>query len=94
MNIHIADDAVAVDDEDGAFASTVFTQHTVQLSDPSVRIKVAQERISDPFQAICPGNQGWLAIYTQTQDLGPDPIEPAQFRLVRWDLAGSDRGPG
>ena len=59
-----------------------------------MRVKVAQERISDPAQAFGPGFQAGDTVYAETQHLGLDPIEPVENDLVRWDLAGSYWGPG
>jgi hypothetical protein len=56
--------------------------------------EIAQQWIGNASQAFRPGRQARLAVNTQTQDLGLDPIKPVDVGLVRRDLARSDWRPG
>jgi hypothetical protein len=94
VNIYIADDTFLVDDKDGAFAAAVLAQDAVRLSDLSVREKVAQEGIADTPQAICPRLETRDTVNADAQNLGVHPLELVEQRLVRRDLARSDRCPG
>lgn len=64
------------------------------LSDRTVRVKIAQQRVRNSTQAVGPGFQGGDAVYAKTQNLGLDPIKPVECGLVRWDLARSYGRPG
>ncbi len=57
-------------------------------------VKVTQQGVGDPPQALRPCPQTICAIDTQTQNLGLDPSEPVKSDLVRRDLARSDWRPG
>ena len=76
MHIDVADDALLVDDEQGAFALAIGTQDAELLSHPAVRPEVAEQRIGDAAQAFAPCPQAIFAVYAQTQNLGLDPIKP------------------
>ena len=47
MHIHITDDAILVDHEDGALALAFLAQHAVHLRHAAVRVKIAQKRVGD-----------------------------------------------
>ena len=59
-----------------------------------MRVKIAQQGVGDTAQAISPGLQAGDAVDADAQNLGMDPFEPVEDRLVRRDLARSYRRPG
>jgi hypothetical protein len=94
VHIHVSDDALLVNDKDGALGMAFRTQDAKSLSDLSVREKIAQEWVCDPAQTVCPCLEARDAVNAETQNLGLHPIEPVECDLVRWNLRRSDRGPG
>ena len=71
MNIHIADDAPLVEHKQGAFRVTIpVSKHIIAPGRLAVGPKIAQERITYPAQAFCPGLQTVDMVNADTQDLG------------------------
>lgn len=94
MYVNIADPALLVDNKNCAFAKALRSQYAICLSSLAVRIKIAQQRVSDPPYTLGPCLQTRDAVYTDAQNLGMDPIKPVECGLVRWDLVRSDWRPG
>jgi hypothetical protein len=59
-----------------------------------MRPEIRKQWIGDSTQALCPGYQTVLTVYTDTQNLGIYPLEPIQGDLVGGDLRSSDWRPG
>ena len=55
VDIDVADNPLLVDDEDGALGVAFGSQYAVVLGHRAVRPKVAQQRVVDAAQALCPG---------------------------------------
>jgi hypothetical protein len=94
VHIGVANEAVLVDDEQGALAVAFRTQDAVFLGGFSMWPKIAQQRVINAPQAVSPGPQAGYAVNAEAQNLGLDPIEPVESGLVGWDLACSNRRPG
>ncbi len=93
MHIDIADHAILVDDENRPFTFSFRTQHTIKLSDSSMREEITEQWIGDTAQAFCPGLQTGYTVNTDAQDLSVYPIEAVFINLIRWDLTRSYRCP-
>jgi len=55
MHIYVAQDALGINDEDGAFRETIGAQNAVFLGGGAVRPKITEQGIGDATQAFCPG---------------------------------------
>jgi len=58
-----------------------------------MRPEIGCERVGDAVQVLSPGYEGWCVIDAYTQDLGVELLESGELRLIRGNLAGSNRGP-
>ena len=59
-----------------------------------MRPEIGRERVGDAIQVLSPGYESWRVVDAYTQDLGVEPLEPGELRLIRGNLAGSNGGPG
>src|SRR5205085_800567 len=95
VHVDIADDALLVDDHDGALADAfVLFPHAVLLRDFSLRMEVGEQRVMvDAAERLGECNVAWNAVYRNAHDLGVIPFKVGDFRLISRHLYGSDRGP-
>lgn len=92
--VDVADAAVSVDQEDGSLGDAfVLAEDAPRARDLAVRPEVGSQWIGDAFKAFGPSGQAVDVIDAYTQDLGVECLEPGELRLVRGDLAGSNRRP-
>ena len=53
-------------------------------------VEIAQQRVADAIQTFRPGDQTWITVYTQTQNLGLRPCKPVFEDFVGGYLTRSD----
>jgi hypothetical protein len=76
MNIDVADDSFFVNHKNGALTGPFWAKDTISSGCLAMRVKVAEQRISDPPQTFSPGRQARYAVNAETQNLGLDPFKP------------------
>ena len=94
MHVHVADDALLVDHEQGAFGGAFRPQYAIHLSDRAMWPKITQERVGDPAKVFCPRRQSGDGVNADTQNLGVQSRETSLLGFVKRDLLRSYRGPG
>ena len=70
MDIDVADDPVLIDNKDGPLGVAFGGKDAVFLGDCAVRPEIAEQRVVDASQAVCPGDETGNVIDADAQDLG------------------------
>jgi hypothetical protein len=70
VHIHIANDALLVDDEKGTLAVTFRAQHAILLCHRAMRPEVTQQRVSDSAKILRPCLQAGHTVNADSQYLG------------------------
>jgi hypothetical protein len=69
MDIHVANDALRINDEDRALAVTFGAQDAIGFRYLSVRPKITEQWIGDAVQAVRPGGETGNMVYAYAQNL-------------------------
>src|SRR5437763_513400 len=95
MDVDVADDALLVDDDDGALAdSLVLFPDAVFLRHFALGMEVGEKRIVfDSAEGFCKRYVAGNAVNRYAHDLGIIPFKVGHFGLISRHLHGSDRGP-
>lgn len=94
MHIHVADDPLFVDDEDGALGIALRAQYAVLLRHGAVRPEIGEQRVGDAAEVFGPGREAGHGINADTQNLGVQSRETGHFGFVKRDLLRSYGGEG
>lgn len=89
VHIDVTDDALFIQDEDGAFGVAFLPQHAELLRHRAVRPKIRKQRVGDAAKVFGPGGEAGDGIHADTQNLGVQSRETGHFGFVKRDLLRS-----
>ena len=83
VDVDVPHDALLVDYEDCTFGDAFLTENVVLESDEAVWPEIAQQRVRNSSERLCPGLVRVGRVDADTQDLGIGPVEFGKIFLIR-----------